>query len=224
MKKTIITTALCIACMFGTHAQISLGGGTGLVISQAGNDYTDNDQVGIPIVSIPLNAVLEIPFTKSLCLQTGFSIMRKGGGWKEKYANGSFEQYSYHLGTLEFPAILKLTLNPHGKFRFNALAGFYVGYMTGGRIKFKDEVSKETEKMDLDYYSFEDPIDFGFKTGIQGDIILKQGTLFITPTLHLGVKDNDADSDFIYKQRAVMVSIGYLYTFKKKAQQNKTSN
>lgn len=222
MKKTIFT-AILIATLINVQAQISIGGSTGVVISRAGNDYTWQDQVCIPVFSIPINAIFEVPISQSLAIQTGISILRKGASWKDDNSSGLDRQVSYHLGTVEIPALLKIALHSKPKFKFNLLTGIYIGYMTGGRAVFKDESSRNVEKMDLDYYSFEKPVDLGVKLGFQGEHHTTQGKFFMAPTYHIGIKDNDADPNGIFKQRAFMLAFGYLYNLTDKSSK-KTSN
>ncbi len=217
MKK-LIFTLLTVLVSNLSFAQVGLGGATGVSLSQASNDYGSDDEIPVPIVSIPISFIAEFKLSKSLSLQTGLTAVRKGLGYRDG-TSGDYYKYGYHLSFIEAPVTLKLYLGQK-KTKFYLLGGIYTAFLSGGKLKSKiavnGDVAKETEKMDLEDYDFTNPIDIGIKSGMGLEFSLKSGYLFISPTIHYGLIDIDTDEDFYLKNRALLIQAGYVFTLTKK--------
>lgn len=218
MKKLIFTFLAALLAHI-TFAQTGIGGSIGASFSQSSTNYASTGEKARPIVSIPFSFLLEFPLKKNLSILTGLSYLKKGVSFREKN-HGDYYQMGLHLSFLEVPATLKIQLGK-GKSKFYLLEGLYAGYLLSGKIKSKEKVNGEVVKssstMNLADFGLNTHLDLGIITGAGISFTRKHGYFFVSPSIHFGLQNLDTDTDSFLKTRAIIFSMGYIYSLPNKA-------
>ncbi len=218
MKKIIITAIVLLTAHF-SYAQVALGLSLGFSSSKAKVSYLQDDgYITLPVNGAPVSFIVDFG-NKYVKFSTGLTFVKKGVLVRDEYGNGDYDQVSYNLSYVELPLTLKVYFNK-SKLRFFAIGGAYFGYLGKGTEKevYLDGTSKEksSKEMDLEDYDLEGRIDAGIKTGFGLQYDFKYGSLFANPSFHIGFIDVDSHSDDHWVNRAMLLNVGYLYTFHKK--------
>ena len=200
----IVLLSIIMGTTFIGHSQVFFGGRVGLNMSTLSiqPELVDYNKVSdfVPKLNVNIAALAYFEIGPYVALQPEFIYNRKGLESQIDARIGEDTlitgEWDYSFDYLEFPLIIKLSLNSEGFDPFIEFGGYY-GYMI--HANYQSEAYLNNEQILSEDYDFEFENDdlgrsfnrneYGFKVGVGGTLVLSKGIAFFSIRYSQGLTD-----------------------------------
>ncbi len=241
-KIRIVALIIVLASSLASYSQVYFGGRVGLNMSTLSiqPELVDYNKVSdfVPKLNVNIAALAYFEFGPYFALQPEFIYNRKGlkssidsyyGENNDTLLTGNWD---YSFDYLEFPLMVKLSLNSDGFDPFVELGAYY-GYMFNAHYTAQAYVNNEQvfdEDYGLDFGGDKNKSlnqnEYGFKVGIGGTLTLSKGVAFFSIRYSQGLTDvinyqTKPDNYHSTYNRVFQLTLGYAFELRGSNNKNK---
>lgn len=164
MVRKLLFFPLFLLTLISVGQTLSVGPRIGYASSGMSRQETGK----LPVNSILAGGIVDFSFNELFSLQLEAYYLEKGGGYGFRLNGVNYSDY-FTFKVVEFPLLAKFTVG-NTKAKLILLGGPYLGYVTGGKWVYEDDLESYTEELtNFTFYDVDgiktNRLDIGFQIG-----------------------------------------------------------